>query len=342
MGQYTQLKELERVRIYEGLKRGCSISMIAESVGRDKSTVSREIRRNSDNFGYLYPKDAQKASENRKARHGSKIERNDTLRSYVTDMLQLGWSPELIAGCWNQEHPDKTICTEVIYQHIYKPKYKKLELWKLLKKQKKKRGLVRKIRSKQTIQGRVSIHTRPEEINARKEFGHYEGDLFFNKGSMSANVLVAQERVSRRVILIKQDSKHSTPTINALKDAIGSHAKSCTFDNGTEFAEHLALAVLTFFCDPYSPWQKGSVENVIKLVREHIPFDMDPDNITQELLHSIANKLNNRPRKILGFKTPNEVFENEMKKEESSRVKPALPAVKVSFNLNLEGVALQY
>jgi IS30 family transposase len=279
-------------------------------------------------------------AEDRKARHGSKIERNSTLREYVINMLKIGWSPELVAGCWNTEHPDQTICTEAIYQYIYKPKHKKLELWKLLNKRKKKRGLVRKTRSKETIQGRVSIHNRPEEINARKEFGHYEGDLFFNKGSMSANVLVAQERVSRRVILIKQDSKHSTPTANALKEAIGSHAKSCTFDNGTEFAEHLALAILTFFCDPYSPWQKGSVENVIKLVREHLPFATDPDDITQELLNSVADKLNNRPRKILGFLTPNEVFEMGLKKEEESRMKPALPAVEVSFNLNLQGVAL--
>ena len=339
MGQYTQLQELERVRIYEGLKQGWSLSMIAQGIGRDKSTVSREIRRNSDHIGYLYPRDAQKMTVDRKARHGSKIERNSNLREYVMKMLRLDWSPSLIAGCWNKEHPDQTICTEAIYQYIYKPKHKKLELWKLLNKRKKKRGLIRKTRSKEKIQNRVSIHSRPEAINARQEFGHYEGDLFFNKGSMSANVLVAQERVSRRVVLIKQDSKQSTPTISALKKAIGSHAKSCTFDNGLEFAEHLVLAILTFFCDAYSPWQKGSVENVIKLVREHIPFDTNPDDVTQELLNNVADKLNNRPRKILGFLTPNEVFEMELKKEES-RVKPALPAAEASFNSNLESVAL--
>lgn len=339
MGQYTQLTELERVRVYDGLKQGWSLSMIGQAIGRDKSTVSREVRRNSDHIGYLFPRDAQKKAEDRKAKHGSKIERNQDLRDYMMEKLKIGWSPELIAGCWNKDHPDESICTEAIYQFIYHPKHRGLELWTLLLKRKKKRSLVRKSRPKEMIQNRVSIHTRPEEINTREEFGHYEGDLFFNKGSMSANVLVAQERVSRRVILIKQDSKHSTPTINALKEAIGSHAKSCTFDNGTEFAEHLALAMLTFFCDAYSPWQKGSVENVIKLVRQHIPFTTGPDAITQEGLDAVAEKLNNRPRKILNFLTPNEVFESALKKEES-RVKPALPAVEVSFSLNLEGVAL--
>jgi IS30 family transposase len=339
MGQYTQLKELERVRIYEGLMQGLSQRMIAESIGRDRSTVSREIRRNSDRIGYLYPKEAQRETEKRKARHGSKLERNIGLKEYVINKLKIGWSPEIIAGVWKKVHPDESICTEAIYQFIYAPKHKKLELWKLLIKRKKKRGLVRKSRSKETIQHRVSIHKRPDEINTRKEFGHYEGDLFFNRGSQSVNVLTMIERVSRKVTLIKQDSKHSSSTINALRDAIGSYAKSCTFDNGTEFAEHHTLAMLTYFCDAYSPWQKGSVENIIKLVREHVPFGMDPNNITQQLLDYVAHALNNRPRKILGFLTPNEVFQNEMKKQES-RVKTALPAAEVSFYQNLESVAL--
>jgi transposase, IS30 family len=340
MGQYTQLKELERVRVYEGLKQGLSLTMIAESIGRDKSTVSREVRRNGDPIGYLYPRDAQKRTEDRKARHGSKVERNVGLKAYVLDGLKRGLSPEIIAGLWKQAHPDQSICTEAIYQFIYAPRHRKLELWKLLNKRKKKRGLVRKSSPKETIQHRVSIHERPEEINTRQEFGHYEGDLFFNKGSMSANVLVMIERVSRRVILVKQDSKQSRPTRDALEDRLVSHAKSCTFDNGTEFAEHYTLSIPTYFCDPYSPWQKGSVENVIKLIRERVSFNTEPDSITQQLLDYVADQLNNRPRKILGFKTPNEVFEMKWKKEGESRVKPALPAVEVSFNLNLESVAL--
>lgn len=339
MRQYTQLKELERVRIYEGKMQGLSISMIAESIGRNKSTVSREMIRNSDHVGYLYPRDAQKRTEDRKARHGSKIERNSNLRDYMMEKLKIGWSPELIAGCWKSDHVDQPISTEAIYQYIYAPKHKDLKLWSLLIKHKKKRGVVRKSQAKVIIQNRVSIHERPELINARQEIGHYEADLFFNRGSMSANVLVAQERVSRKVVLVKQDSKHSDSTMNALQDVIGPEAKSCSFDNGTEFAEHQKLGIPTFFCDPRSPWQKGSVENIIKLVRQLIPFSTSPIDITQNLLNWAADTLNNRPRKILGFLTPNEVFENELKKGES-RMKPALPAAEVSFNLNLEGVAL--
>jgi IS30 family transposase len=340
MVYYTQLTEFERVRIYEGHKQGLSQRQIAESIGRDKSTVSRELRRNSDRIGYLYPRDAQKKTDERKARHGSKIERNMDLKNYVIDKLKIGWSPEVIAGRWKKERPDEGICAEAIYQFIYKPKYKKLELWKLLDKRKKKRGLVRKNRSKQTIQYRVSIDKRPEEINARQEFGHFEGDLFFNRGSQSANVLTTVERVSRLVSLVKQDSKQSDTTIKSLKKSIGSYATSCTFDNGKEFAEHYTLGIPTYFCDAYSPWQKGSVENAIKLIRRYIPFAMDPDSITQQLLDYVAHMINNRPRKILGFLTPYEVFENELKKKNESRVKSALPAAEVSFNLNLEGVAL--
>ncbi len=340
MAHYTQINEKERVHIYNGLVQKKPRTKIAEELGRHRTTIWRERKRNSDHIGYLYPRDAQKRTEERKAKHGSKAERNQSLKEYIIDKLKQGWSPEIIAGRWKKEHPEQSISTEAIYQFIYKPKNKKLELWKFLIKRKKKRGLVRKKRAKTKIKNRVSVHERPKEIDARQEFGHYESDLFFNQGSKSANVLIATERVTRKAVLIKQDSKNSTNTINSLKTNIEKHAKSCTFDNGMEFAEHEKLGIQTFFCDAYSPWQKGSVENFIKLVREHIPFNVSSDAVTQELLDFVADKINNRPRKILGFLTANELFELESKKVNESRVKPALPAVEVSFNVKLEDVAL--
>jgi len=337
MKKYTQIKEQERVKIYDGVKQGMSQVEIGRLLGRNKSTVSRELKRNSDDIGYQYPRNSQRQTEARKARHGSKIARNKLMQSYVIEQLKNGWSPGVIAGRWSKEHPKQRICAETIYQFIYSTKQKPAELWKFLDKRKRKRGLVRKTRSKEKIQDRTSIHQRPPEVDARQQFGHVEGDLFFNQGNRSVNVLTTVE-----ISLVKHNSKHSKSIIASLKKSIGSYASSCTFDNGLEFAAHHTLGIPTYFCDAHSPWQKGSVENAIKLLRRYIPFAMEPRTITQEFLDSVAHMLNNRPRKILNFSTPYEVFMRELNQINPtlSRVKPALPAVEASFNSNLISVAL--
>lgn len=342
MKKYTQLKELERVRIYEGLRQGLSLNEIALSIGRNKSTVSRELKRNSDHIGYLYPRDAQKQTNARKAKYGTKIDRNPELKKYVLERLKERWSPVIIAGRWKMEHPEFPICAETIYQFIYNAKNKPQELWKSLPRKKKKRGVSRKQRSVGGIEQRVSIHSRPQEINSREEFGHYEADLMFTKGSQSQNILTMVERKSRMSFFIKQMSKQSLPTIDAIKQKIGSIALSCTFDNGKEFALHYILDIPTFFCDPGKPWQKGSVENLNGVARDYVPFDTNPESVTQDYLDQVENTINNRPRKLLNFLTPREVYMREMKKKEESRMKPALPAAEVIFNQNLSGVALHY
>jgi IS30 family transposase len=342
MDNYTQIKEFERVAIYEGLKVGLSQGKIAKLLGRDKSSISRELNRNSDQFGYLYPRDAQKCAEDRKAKHGTKINRRPALKAYVIEKLKLGWSPAVIAGRWKIEKSKLPgTCAEAIYQFIYDPKNKKLALWEFLPRQRKKRGIKRKSQQANVagIQHRVSVHDRPEEINMRDTVGHYEADLMFNKGSQAANVLTIVERKSRMVFLVKHESKHSKPIIESLEKKIKSTAKSCTFDNGKEFALHHLLNILTFFCDPGSPWQKGSVENMNGLLRRYLPFELDPHSITQDYLDHVALTINNIPRKILGFLTPYEVFMQSNIGQESSRVKPALPAAEV-FYQNFQSVAL--
>ncbi len=322
MGYYTQLKELERVRIYEGLKQGKSMTMIGHEIGRDKSTVSRELARNSDHIGYLYPRDAQKCTEERKAIHGSKISRALDLKAYILEKALLGWSPATIAGRWTRENPCRSLCAEAIYQFAYHKENKALALWKLFPRAKKKRGQVRKRQSSKAIASRVSIWERPKEIEARKSLGHYEADLMFNSGSQSANVLTAVERKSRMVVLVKNMSKRSNEVVPSLKERIGATAKSCTFDNGSEFALHHKLGIPTFFCDPGSPWQKGSVENMNGLLRRYLPFSLNAQAITQEYLDKVAHRMNDMPRKILGFLTPKEVFMQGAKNRRKSRVKP--------------------
>lgn len=252
--------------------------------------------------------------------------------------MQLGWAPNVIAGRWNKENKRKYISAETIYTFIYHKTNKNLQLWKLLFRARKRRGIVRKQRSSQTILYRVSIHDRPAEIATRKSIGHYEADLMFNSGNRSANVLTLIERKSRMVLLAKNQSKQSKEVIESLKQRLSSSAKSCTFDNGKEFALHHELNIPTFFCDPGSPWQKGSVENMNRLLRHYLPFSLHAHFITQEYLDMIASKLNNMPRKKLKFLTP---LEHHQKIQES-RLKPALPAAEVvSQNLtNHIGVAL--
>lgn len=344
MIKYTQLKEFERVQIYEGIKMGLSDRTIAKKIGRHHSTVSREVKRNSDSIGYLYPRDAQKRTEERKARHGCKINRRpySVLKNYVIEKLNLGWSPVVTAGRWNRGKSKKNrISPETIYSYAYRKENRELKLWKLLPKAKKRRGQKRKTRPPEGTLPFVSIHDRPQEINARKTIGHYEADLMFNSGSQSANVLTIIERKSRMIALVKNRSKHSEPVAKALKQRLGSSAKSCTFDRGKEFVLHHELGIQTFFCDPGSPWQKGSVENANGLLRRYFPFSLSHQFVTQEQLDTVAFKLNNTPRKILGFLTPFEVFMRDSKKERESRMKTALPAAEVLFYQKNQSVALR-
>ena len=318
MIHYTQLKEPDRVKIYKGLTRGLSINEIAEETGRNKSTISREIRRNSDWIGYLNPRNAHEQTQDRKARHGSKIDRNSKLKFYVIEQINLKKSPVIIAGSWSKKTPEQSISAEAIYQFAYHLRNAHLELWKLFPSAKKKRGMARKKRkSGSAILHRVSIHQRPAEIETRDTFGHYEADLMFNECNQSANVLTIVERKSRKVFLVKHDSKHSAPIIESIKKKIGTTALSCTFDNGTEFSDHWKMEISTYFCDPGSPWQKGSVENMNGLLRKDLPFELEPKLITQEFLDSVAYRINNTPRKLLRYSTPMEVFLENLKRKEN-------------------------
>jgi IS30 family transposase len=271
------------------------------------------------------------------------MDRNPQLKAYVLDKIKEKWSPVIIAGRWSRDHPKKRISAEAIYQFVYHQRNKGLALWKDIPRAKKKRGVIRKKHS--TVGGimhRVSIHQRPQEIEKRDQIGHYEADLMFNRGSQAANVLTIVERKSRMVILVKHESKHSQPIIDSIKKSIGAVALSCTFDNGKEFALHHTLGMPTFFCDPGSPWQKGSVENMNGVARTYLPFSLDPALITQTYLDQVVHTLNHRPRKLLNFLTPYEVFIKYADSIQESRVRTALPAAEVNASdyQNLLGVAL--
>ena len=319
MGKFSQLSYTERQKIYTGLYEGKSQQEIAALIGRHKSTISRELSRNGDHIGYLYPGKAHEMALGRRNKNIPKLEKNKELLEFVVQCLKRKWSPNAAAGSWSKDNPEMPITDEAIYQWIYRDPYHYdgeawIDLRKLLLRRRKNRGMRRK-EPRSTIKNRVSIHERPEIISQNTEIGHYEGDLIFNSGSQSANVLTLIDRKTKHTVLIKNHNKRSTTVIGALMQRINRSAlaiKSITFDNGSEFAEHSRLnyvGIKTYFCDPGSPWQKGRIENLNGVARRFLPFDLEVSQVTDQLVEETETQLNNMPRQSLGFMTPLEVFQ---------------------------------
>jgi IS30 family transposase len=255
----------------------------------------------------------------RKNKNKPKIDRDGHLKNYIVEkLIKERWSPRTIAGAWRLENPDTKISTEAIYQWIYSEEGEKLSLKKSLVRARKKRGFSPRSR-KSKIKNRVSIHRRPDRINQRSEFGHYECDLIFNSGSQSKNVCTLIERVTRHATLIRNESKHSKTVIGSLIEQIqatGMFIKSITFDNGSEFGDHTQLNELgieTYFCDPGTPSQKGSIENLNGVLRRYLPFEQDAQEITSDRVADAAIKVNNMPRAILGFKTSIDAYNQALR-----------------------------
>jgi IS30 family transposase len=348
MKKYTQIKLQERVKIFNGLCAGMSHGDIANLLGRDRSSIGREIRRNGDRNGYLYPQRAQERTDKRKAKHGYMVNRIPGLKEYVVTKLHEYWSPIAIAGRWSLENPSQSITKETLYAWIYSKEGRKLGLPKLLPRGKPKRGMVRARKVKEPIPFRISISKRPESINQRYELGHAEADLMFNRGSQSSNVLTMVDRKSRLVGLVKNESKKAKIVTKAVIAWSEKHAvNSVTCDNGKEFSGHVQitdkLSIPVYFCDPGAPWQKGAVENMNKMLRRFLPFSLNAREISQEKLDWVADALNNTPRAILGFLTPLEAHQNiardKIKRE--SRVNARPTGGRGQYNWKISNVALR-
>jgi len=302
---YEQLSCAEREEIFRLLRGGISRRKIAESLGRSPSTISREIRRNSSYLGYL-PDSAQRKSEERRVSGVFKIDRYPQLKSALLNGLEKRWSPEQIAAtCYGKV----TFCHETIYRYIYHaPWAVKFELHQFLWQEKPRRSKRKYRKSRSKIQNRISIHKRNENINNRKHFHHWEADLV-HFGKEKQNLITAIERKSRFLLIVNNpDGKNAANVAQRLGKRIAPFKpKSITLDNGLEFAQHTELPAKTYFCDPYSSWQKGSVENANGLIRKFLPKSFRAE-ITDKMLENIQNIINNKPRKILNWKTPQEIF----------------------------------
>ena len=315
---YGQLSLEERCKIAELHQAGQSLRQIAAALDRSASSISRELRRNRGaQVGYR-PTYAQQRAAARRWK-GSRLERNAELRDLVLDRLKRGWSPEQIAGWLARTKAASRISYESIYRFIYDQIRRTNDgSWRhYLPRAKGKRG--RRHRPSRSpvslIKGRVSIALRPPEVQLRRTFGHWEADLMLFTAPGQA-LLVSQERKSRAVLSARQPGKAARPAAQRLLawfEIINPRLRqSITFDNGTEFAQHLILVdqlgIQTFFCDPHSPWQKGTIENAIGRLRRFLPRNTNVTTIDDDFLNACIAAYNNTPRKCLGFKTPAEVL----------------------------------
>jgi len=317
--KYGQLGLDERIEIYRLHADGKSVRIIAISIGRSASTVSRELRRNS--IGGYDPQLAQARYLRRHARGRlHKLERQPDLRDRVRDLLAMERSPEQIAGRLTLEEGKSVISHESIYRYIHWHSYHyRTEEWhKLLPRKRRRRRSNSKRPRGLVIPCKTPLCKRPAGAANRSRIGHFEGDLMqFSKAGKS--VLVVYDRKSRYTLLRWQETRKAADVLTGLKTIFDtlpcSRKKTITFDNGQEFRLHTRLAeahgLKTFFCEPHSPWQKGGVENTIGRLRRFLPRKTDPATLPDNALEKIMAKFNNTPRKCLGFKTPAEVFFNQ-------------------------------
>jgi IS30 family transposase len=310
---YHHLSHEERYQIAALLKAGLTQAQISVNLGRHKSTISREISRNSGLRGYR-PRQACHLAENRSlnSRNARQIADADWLS--VEGYLRDQWSPEQITSEVSMSH-------ETIYRHVYADKAMGGDLYKSLRCQRKRRKRYAGGRDRRgQILGRRPICERPRHIEARRQMGHWEGDTLIGKRHKHAIVSLV-ERKSGYAVLAKVENKTadlvSAAIIRRLKP-ISKRVQTLTYDNGKEFANHgkidRVLGSTTYFADPYSSWQRGSNENLNGLIRQYIPKSRPLSTVTDVELAEIERLLNTRPRKRLGYKTPLEIFTNSQKR----------------------------
>lgn len=315
-----RLTQYEREIIETNLASGKSSREIAKILGRAHTVVSREIKRNKGQLFSYSSIIAQTAADRRaKITNTRKLNKDWRLNWYVTRRLEKHWSPEQIAGRLKLEGQPGYVCAESIYQYIYDEDKGAPWLYHELRRSHPTRQIQeqRKPNRRTLIPDRTPISTRPEVINQRQRYGDWESDGMEFQRKKPGLVSVQKERKSQLLRLTKLETKRAEETRVALENVIEElpqeFVHSITFDNGSEAAEHNIIkheyGIETYFCKPYSPWQKGSVENIIGLVRQYLPKGSDITELTNNDLCRIQEQLNNRPRKILQYQTPNEILE---------------------------------
>lgn len=312
----------ERETISRGIACDLSIRTIARELGRAPSTISREINRNGDYYSYRAVQADQAAWDRALRPKPCKLAQNKPLARIVARKLKLQWSPEQIAGWLKHRHPDQeddTVSHETIYKSLFIQSrgVLKKELMRYLRTNRSMRRPQNfSFKGKQIgkISNTVSIRERPASVEDRAVPGHWEGDLIV--GSKNSYIATLVERHTRYVMLARVSGKETETVITALikqsKKLPSELYKSLTWDRGHEMADHqrftLATDIDVYFCDPQSPWQRGSNENTNRLLRQYFPKGTDLSVHSQAKLNAVARQLNERPRKTLDYETPAERF----------------------------------
>lgn len=311
--KYNQLRIEEREKIMILRNEGKTQFQIAEIIGRDQSTISREFSRNSAaKYTSCYSAiQAQKRFEKRKIEsHTRERIMDPKIRLYVEKHLKLHLSPELISGRINKDYPDLTISHETIYMWIYEERPDLVKfLWYQRKNRRKRHSAFNKRAIR--IKNRKMIDERPAVVEKRKAIGHFEIDTVISRKS-KYSLVVIHERSSRMTFINRINEKSADQVEKAIIKRLSrlpeNLRKTLTFDNGTENANHLKigkhLKMKTYFCNPYHSWEKGGVEHVIGRIRFFLPKKTDFDKVSDKEIKQIEKWLNNRPRKVLNFDTP--------------------------------------
>ena len=304
MRNYTQLTKEQRYQISALLKTGQTQIQIARVIGMDKSTISRELKRNKGRRGYR-PKQADAKAQARKNK--SKVHISQEQWEQVDQWLQLDWSPEQIHDQLLILH-ERTISHEWIYQHVLQDKRMGGNLYQHLRCQKKRHKRYGKYEFRGRIPGRVGIEQRPEVVNERARLGDWEADTIFGRRKHQAIVTVT-ERKTRYTLMQKVRQKTSREVGDALIELLRPYpVLTLTVDNGKEFMEHQrvaqALQADIYFAHPNSAWERGTNENTNGLIRQYFPKGSDFSSITNHEIDFAINRLNHRPRKCLNFESP--------------------------------------
>ncbi|MFW7523754.1 IS30 family transposase [Vibrio ostreicida] len=320
--QHLTLEEREEIRV--ALSAKMSLRAIARMLNRSPSTISREVARNRGRRYYKAVDADNRAKRMAKRPKLGVLERNPELRKIIMEKLELKWSPEQISGWLSVEYSRRKnmqVSHETIYKSIY-VRAKSIIHHSFTQYLRRGRPMRHSRyhrrsgdRSFTNIVNGISIHERSKNIDNRKSVGHWEGDLV--SGSRNTHIATLVDRKSRFTIILKLAGKDAEPVLAALLEAFKQmpteYRKSLTWDRGMELAKHAELTkeigTPVYFCDPQCPWQRGTNENTNSLIRQYFPRKTDLSPHSQEKLNNVATQLNERPRKVLKYKTPSHLIE---------------------------------
>jgi len=315
---YQHFKAVERKELSALLKKGYSQSFCAKALGKNASSVSREIKGNSTNGIYDSVKAQAKANRKRLcSKHkGMKIRKTPWLEDYIIERLSKDkWTPEQIANRLRYENENETVIThKIIYQWLYSA-FGQAYCKHLPSKRYYRRKRTGVKTDREIIKDRVFIDLRPQIINSRKEFGHCEGDTLGAPKSSKERIAATAERMSRKLFAVKvRRLKYSMDGFKKLLNPYQKVFRSWTLDNGVENVRYKETKLTTYFCHPYSSWEKGSLENSLGRLRRFIPKKARMEEFGQRQINYFLKLMNNTPRKCLGWQTPNEVFNEQLLK----------------------------